>query len=345
MQQLYCQCGQIVFCDNNHCENCGRMLAFDPVQARVISLSDAGANAWEDSSGQRYQLCNNRRQYGVCNGAVVVTGSTAPDAVCNTCSLNRTIPITDRPQNLVRWRRLEQAKRRMIVGLARLGLDIGFTDSGATSGMRFDFMEDKRSHPNVLETFVSTGHKDGVITVNLIEADEIQRVQQRELMGERYRTLLGHFRHEAGHFFYPMLVTDMSGFGDLFGDPAQDYDRALDAYYKAGPPADWGKSWISAYACSHPLEDWAECFAHYLHIQDTLETANTRGILPTYHPDEPLREQLAAWSELALSLNELSRSLGQRDSYPFVINAAVAAKLEFVQQSIAAVRGLSPSQL
>jgi hypothetical protein len=338
MQQLYCQCGQIVFCDNNHCENCGRLLAFDPLGGRVICLSEEGSGAWTDSEGLSYQLCNNRIQYGVCNGAVPATVNPAADAVCNTCALNRTIPITDRQQNLVRWRRLEQAKRRMISGVSSLGLDVGFTDRGATSGMRFNFMEDKRSHPDVLETFVSTGHKDGLITVNLMEADEIQRVQQRELMGERYRTLLGHFRHEAGHFFYPLLVVDEGGFADLFGDPNRDYNSALDGYYRSGPPADWGKSWISAYASSHPLEDWAECFAHYLHIQDALETASARGIGNGYSADEPIRDQLIQWSELALSLNELSRSLGQRDAYPFVVNAVVTSKLEFVQRSIAAIK-------
>ena len=114
---------------------------------------------------------------------------------------------------------------------------------------------------------------------------------------------------------------------------------ALDAYYQDGPPTDWCKSWIRAYASSHPLEDWAECFAHYLHIQDTLETACSRGAIGNYNRDQPLREQLVTWSELALSLNELSRSLGQRDAYPFVINAAVSDKLEFVQQAVAAVRG------
>jgi len=194
-------------------------------------------------------------------------------------------------------------------------------------------MEDQRSDPNVMESFVSTGYKDGVITINVTEADDIQRVRQRELMGERYRTVLGHFRHEAGHYFYTPLVTTPEAFSSIFGDPSEDYNAALESYYARGPDAGWDQHFITAYASSHPLEDWAECFAHYLHIQDTLDTAAQRGIIS--EPGASLKQQISNWGELTVSMNELSRSLGLRDPYPFVLQQPVISKLAYVEACIA----------
>ena len=221
----------------------------------------------------------------------------------------------------------------MIAGLTGLGLDV---NNGGNGGMRFDFLEDKRSHPDVLEHFVSTGHKDGVITINVLEADEIQSVQQRQLLGERYRTILGHCRHEAGHFFYPALVQDIDSFRKIFGDPAADYDSALKQYYEQGPAPGWEADHISAYASAHPLEDWAECFAHYLHIEDTLETAVCFGLAAD--PGDDPRERLNSWARFVIPLNELGRSLGQRDHYPFILTPVVIDKFLYVQRAIAAVR-------
>jgi hypothetical protein len=293
----------------------------------------------QDDEGIAYQLCGNRRRYQVCNGLVPVGPNAAPDALCNTCARNRTIPFVDRWENVVRWQRLERAKRRLVAGLAALGLQVGPGNGNISGPMRFDFIEDKRSHPDVLEHFVSTGHKDGLITINLLEADEVQRVQQRELSGERYRTLLGHFRHEAGHYFYLQLVNDWSRFKQLFGDPSANYEQALNLYYDRGPPPDWPQGFISAYASSHPLEDWAECFAHLLHVQDTLETAVSRGLVTSAAMSADLSEQLEIWGELVVSLNEINRSLGVGDPYPFIINDCVGQKLAFVRQAISSLTG------
>ena len=330
MHQLQCQCGQSVFSDNTQCLNCGRVLGFNPFRGEMLSLDAQPDGRLQAADGSSWQLCANREQHQVCNG--LVDGSAA-GTLCAGCALNRTIPVLDRPENLRRWQKLEGAKRRMIAGLSRLGLDVRCKINSHSAGMRFDFMEDQRSHPDVLETFVSTGHKNGVITINVVEADDVQRVQARELMGERYRTLLGHFRHEAGHFFYTELTQDLAAFSQVFGDPSEDYDSALEAYYKNGPTADWGQHFISAYACSHPLEDWAECFAHYLHMQDALATASACG-LATISDSANLSEQLQAWSALSMGLNEVSRSLGQRDAYPFIITDEIAQKLAFVHEAI-----------
>jgi hypothetical protein len=330
VKSYQCLCGQALFCENTRCGNCGRVAAFEPRLPAMLSLDETGDGALVDGEGRRYQPCDNRRKYKVCNG-VVPEGSAV--TLCSGCRLNRTIPVVEREENIRRWKRLEAAKRRLIAGLSMLGLDVTRDGDG---GMLFDFLEDKRSHPDVLEHFVSTGHKDGVITINVLEAEDIQRVQQRELLGERYRTVLGHCRHEAGHFFYPALVRDMDSFVALFGDPGSDYDAALKRYYEQGPAEGWEQRHISAYASAHPLEDWAECFAHYLHIEDTLETAVCYGLAED--PGSSARERLDRWAQFVIPLNEIGRSLGQRDHYPFILTPVVIEKLLYVQAAIAAAR-------
>ncbi len=336
MKTLSCQCGHTLFYDNTLCQNCGRILGFDPGHGEMLSCTEQADGTLLGPAGRRYQLCANRRDYGVCNGLVALPAHAGEAARCLCCALNRTIPDVGRPTNLQRWQRLEQAKRRMITGLYRLGLDTEPDSVNAQPGLRFDFLEDKRTHPNVLETFVTTGHHEGVITINILEADEVQRVWQRETSSERYRTLLGHFRHEVGHYFYFRLVADHATFAGLFGDPTQDYAQALQAYYERGAAADWEQSYISAYASSHPMEDWAECFAHYLHIQDALETAIAQGIMPLPQVDNDIDEQLLNWMTLAVSLNELNHSLGLGDAYPFLLPPLVIEKITHIHQVIVA---------
>jgi hypothetical protein len=337
VQALSCRCGQTVFSDNTRCGACQRTLAFDPFSNALLSFDIEPDGTLVAADNQRYKLCTNRAQHEICNGVSPVDGGDR----CRSCARNRTIPTLRRKKNLARWHRLEAAKRRMISGLSQLGLQVDAATIDSAEGMRFDFLEDRRSHPDVLESFVSTGHKNGVITINVMEADDIQRVKQRELMGERYRTLLGHFRHEAGHYFYPQLVTDIAGFAQVFGDPAADYDAALKRYYQQGPPARWESHFISAYANSHALEDWAECFAHYLHMQDALETAASRGLSAAAR-DCSMEDQLLQWTDLSVSLNELSRSLGLRDAYPFALTPGVAVKLGYVHDCIAAFSAACP---
>ncbi|MEE4659192.1 MAG: putative zinc-binding metallopeptidase [Halieaceae bacterium] len=320
-----CQCGQPLFCENTRCGACGRDTAFEPLTNTMLSL-DRNGEDWVDVNGRTYRPCANRREYNACNGVV---DRYDENSLCSGCRLNRTIPMINRSENLLRWKRLEAAKRRMIAGVSKLGLNVN-------TGMRFDFLEDRRSHPEVQEHFVATGHKDGVITVNVLEADELELVKQREMMGERYRTVLGHLRHEAGHFFYPALIGNVDAFRARFGDPFADYGAALSRYYEAGPPENWQALYISRYASSHPLEDWAECFAHLLHIEDTLETAVSYGFVD--EPGKDTRDKLQTWARFAVPLNELSRSLGQRDPYPFILTETVIQKLQFVADAITAYR-------
>ncbi|ALP51754.1 hypothetical protein Tel_00585 [Candidatus Tenderia electrophaga] len=332
MKRFQCHCGQEVFFENRRCQRCGRHLGYDPQRGTMVALAQRGGDGWWcEENGVAYRLCGNRLNYGVCNGLVEVGDS---NPLCVACRLNRTIPNISIPQNLERWGRIEQAKRRLIYGLLELGLPLEAPVAGYPRGLSFDFLEDQRSNPAVPQEFVTTGHFKGVITLNVLEADDVQRVWQRELSSERYRTVLGHFRHESGHYYFELLVPDRQGFMALFGDPGQPYGQALQRYYNQGALAGWENDYISAYASAHPIEDWAECFAHYLHMLDTLETAAARGIIVPLSDVEPIDRLLQRWDTLAVSVNELNRSLGLQDAYPFVVTPAVADKLRFVDAAI-----------
>jgi hypothetical protein len=201
---------------------------------------------------------------------------------------------------------------------------------------------------------VATGHADGVITIDLAESDDARREARRAELGEPYRTMLGHFRHELGHYFQPLLVTGDEAWDAcraLFGDERKDYEAALDRHYEQGPPGDWPGLHVSAYATMHPWEDWAETFAHYLHIRDTLQTAAEFGIQvngplatnfdrtlkATPQPEAGQRafdEVLENWLPLTYALNAVNRSMGRGDLYPFTLAAPVIDKLAFVHERV-----------
>lgn len=335
MRRFFCDCGQEVFLENSHCNRCGSSLGYEPLSGEMLTLSNQGDQWRVAVSGKFVKPCLNSLQYGVCNA---LSDLKDHNELCLTCRLNRTIPDLSRSENMVRWGRLEKAKRRLVYGLLRLGLPLEAPVAGYPRGLCFDFLEDRRTDPDASLEYVSTGHLNGVITINVLEADELQRVWQKQQSSERYRTLLGHLRHEAGHYYYELLVKDADGFRRLFGDPSLAYSASLKAYYSNGPLAGWEQSHISAYASAHPMEDWAECFAHYLHVVDTLETASTRGAIPAMCGQESFDEVLKIWDSFAVTLNELNRSLGLSDAYPFVITNVIADKLRFVN---AAIKGLS----
>lgn len=332
MKRLYCSCGQEVYFENTYCTVCSRSLGYDYARARMVTVDALPDGRWQDGiDGRYYQFCGNRLEYGVCNGIV---DSDENQFFCLACRLNRTIPDISRPGNLQRWISIEQAKRRLVYGLLSLRLPLDAPVTGYPKGLKFDFLEDQRSNPEITEEFIGTGHHNGIITLNILEADEMQRVWQKEMSSERYRTILGHFRHEAGHYYYELLVQEYTRFTELFGDPSQSYDKALKNYYRHGPLAGWERQFISAYATSHPWEDWAETFAHYLHVQDALETAAARGVITTLPGQVSFDEQLRHWDLLAATLNELNRCLGLADAYPFVVTPGIVAKLHFVNDTI-----------
>jgi len=355
MKTLSCErCGQRVFFENVACENCGAALGFVPAEMRMASFDIDDDSSWkrvttEDTS---LQPCSNYTQHQVCNW-MVPTGSA--NLLCPSCATTFIVPALSKAENLAYWQLIEQAKRRLFYSLLSLKLPTPSKAQDAEHGLSFQFLEQLTPTEKVM-----TGHDSGVITLNIAEADDAQREQARAHLHEPYRTLLGHFRHEIGHYYWDRLVDGspwIDEFRTLFGDERADYAQALAAHY-ASPAADWQQNFVSSYASSHPWEDWAECWAHYMHLQDGLETAAAWGLklshaLPDAPPVEAQALDLAApslehalieqWLPVSQFVNAMSRSLGSHDSYPFVVPAPVIEKLEFIHKVIgAAVRGDVP---
>lgn len=327
MKRFYCACGQEVYFDNLFCGSCGHLLGFDPDTQTLLTLQPTEF-AWQSAAdpSKTFLLCEHREHELQCNWLLPAVQQ---QTQCVSCAMTRTIPVLSSSLNWRRWRTLEAAKRRMIYGL--LGLKLPLVNR---QGLVFDFLEDKRSNPTVLLEHVLSGHAQGVITINAAEADASYREATKEAMNEPYRTLLGHFRHEIGHFYWEMLIesSQIDGFHQLFGDEQQDYRLSLDEYYEHGPEANWQDSYISAYASAHPLEDWAETWAHYLLMMETLETALSYELIAKLEQDQLFENWLREWMQLVVVMNALSRSTGHTDAYPFVISAPVQRKLEFIHE-------------
>ncbi|WP_201987462.1 zinc-binding metallopeptidase family protein [Hymenobacter rubidus] len=344
-------CGQLLYFENNRCERCHYPLGFETKQLALLPLVTAGEDVFQlygspPSSADTYRYCKNHDD-AVCNWLVPAD---SPTPFCTACALNRIIPDLSRPEYALRWRHLEDAKHRLVYTLLRMGLPIVSKAVDPEHGLAFDFKAD--SSPDEGGEKVLTGHDNGLITINIAEADDIEREMARKAMAETYRTLLGHFRHEVGHYYWDRLIANtpnLDEYRQLFGDERQDYAEALQTHYAHGPRPDWLQHFISAYASSHPWEDWAETWAHYLHILDTLQTAHTFGLNvnpidaeETQHLQAAITEDpyevadfdriMAQWLPLTFAMNSLNRSMGQPDSYPFIISPEVAQKMAFIHR-------------
>ncbi len=335
MKLFRCACGNRVFFDNTECMACGRQLGFDPIQMDVLAL-DASANGrLATAEGAVYRRCNNFHRYYNCNWLLPQADV---ENLCFSCRMNEVIPALDRPDNLKLWTRMEEAKRRLLYSLLSFGLPLT-----GDSALRFRFIEDHRRNPDVFEEFVTTGRLGNTITINIAEADDAARHAAREQVNELYRTVLGHLRHESAHFYFGRLTGSPAVLEEcrsLFGDERSDYAGALQTYYDNGPPADWPENFVSAYASAHPAEDFAETFAHFLHITDALESA----VGAAHGRDSSLNlaamgrsnteDWIEAWIGLAITLNEISRSLGSDDPYPFLLPEPVKRKLRFIDRLV-----------
>lgn len=342
-------CKYPLFFENNHCENCGHkcgyrdkdrtMLTFDPVNLSLIS----------DRENSRYKYCKNN-QHEVCNW---VLEHNDENEYCAACQLNRTIPNLTDKKNFPKWKNLEVAKHRLIYQLQKIGLELPSKMTNE-EGLCFDFIG-KRSNPNIM-----TGHASGVITILLREADSVLREQMRKELEEPYRTLIGHLRHEVGHYFWERLVVNnnnfLADFRAIFGNEELNYSDALQNYYKNGAPENWQDSFISKYATSHPWEDWAETWAHYLHIMDMVETAHFFGLkvnpinknknmkaAVTFDPylKEDFETIVRKCMPLSFAVNSINRAMGIPDVYPFVITPVVIKKMTFIYELLLSKRKVS----
>jgi hypothetical protein len=340
MRRFACDCGSPVYFENDFCISCSSALGYDPRRSDMVTLADWGGGVYRDLLGNQFRYCQNAVDYAVCNW---LRPANSEHSLCEACRFNRTVPNQSAPENQQRWLILERAKKRLFYTLAQLNLPLinGWDDP--QRGLLMDFVEDARTSNVFPETFVTTGYLGGVITINALEADDVARAAVAEEMKESYRTVLGHMRHESGHYYWSLLNPGtelLEDFRDLFGDEQADYGEALERHYQQGPPPDWSNSYISIYASSHPNEDWAECWGHYLHIYDALETAYAYQLLGSQPAHMSMAERLRAWSRISLMLNELNRSVGRGDAYPFVINEFVAEKLDFIELAIQRLRTL-----
>ncbi|MGX1173991.1 zinc-binding metallopeptidase family protein [Pseudomonas sp. R151218B TE3479] len=342
-----CRCGQSLFFRNSQCLACLAALGYQPEQSRLSSLQPAEQpGTWTldaDPQAGLFRRCANLDTPAACNWLLPENGR---DTLCIACSLNRTIPDLSIPENPERWRKVETAKRRLVAQLITFGLPVIPKTVDENIGLAFDFIGVDPDGKSPM-----TGHASGLITLDIKEADDAHREYVRQQMREPYRTLLGHFRHEVGHYYWDRLIANshwLEAFRELFGDERASYAEALERHYQQGAPLDWQTRYVSAYATMHPWEDWAETWAHYLHMMDAVDTAlgfgmSAREMDFDYQPFPPetlydaehaggaaFLSFVNAWIELAGMLNELSRSMGQPDFYPFVVPAAVITKLHFI---------------
>ncbi len=332
MRDFACpNCGQRLAFENSLCLSCGHSIGFDLVERQFAVLGPEGRTV----AAPDRQMCANLHVAG-CNWLVPAG---RPGLLCRSCSLTRTRPADGDPA-LVAFAEAEAAKRRLVVELVEMGLPIVDRVADPARGLAFDLLSSQFEQ-------VMTGHDEGVITLDLAEGDDVHREQLRVSMDEPYRTLLGHFRHEIGHYFFFVLAETgpaRADFERLFGDPDLDYQQALDRHYSQGAPDGWEERYVSSYATMHPAEDWAETFAHYLHIRDTLDTAAAFGLAPAgATASQPLAGDtgfdriIGLWLPLAWTLNMINRSMGHRDLYPFVLPPAVLDKMRLVHRLVAVV--------
>lgn len=356
-----CRCGRPIYFQNSVCLGCQAPLGYAPALQQLRALAEGPTTGtWvidgESDQTTVWKRCKNFDSPAGCNWLVQADEK---QTLCRSCRLDHTIPNLDDPENRLWWRKIENAKRRLIAQLLNLGLPVeSKVSEDPEHGVMFDFLRATGQKPRVL-----TGHANGLITLNIEEADDSIREKARKEMHEPYRTLLGHLRHEIGHYYWDRLVADtpwLEKYRDLFGDEREDYSAALKRNYEQGPPANWTQNHISSYASIHPWEDWAECWAHYLHVVDSLDTALRFGLRgedveqavepftvnDLYDPKAPDAERVIllvnSWVQLTTVLNELARSMGHQDFYPFVMSRTVLRKLHFIQMIVKEARGGTP---
>ncbi|MFV1872157.1 MAG: putative zinc-binding metallopeptidase [Oleiphilus sp.] len=367
-----CETRHILFFESNTCLACKRVVGlddhFDKVEAYDLD-EQSGHYFKADTPTIAFRKCDNHAQYQACNGMVKINSAEESDdkeeQLCFACRFNETIPNLSIEAHIPLWKKMEAAKRRALFTLKALSLPLKTRQQDPKNGLSFDFITDRDVNDHFSSKLdnheaVFTGHNCGHITINLAEADEVARSHTKQAMGEHYRTLLGYFRHELGHYYFDRLITHSAEKHALckgyFGDDTLDYQEALNRHYKHGAPANWRQDFISEYATMHPYEDWAETWAHYMHIIDTLETAqnfslagSTKEAPSTGSPNNALSLPqdtyffssqttidtiLNRWIDFSIILNSLNRSMGMNDAYPFVLTKPVRIKLSFIHHAI-----------
>lgn len=346
-------CHHALFFENRHCEKCGHLCGYDDNSQRMLTFNPQNEQLISDRNNRAYKYCKNK-EHEACNWLIPVENASE---FCTACHLNRTIPNLSAKKNLEKWLNLEIAKHRLIYQLQQSHLPL-VSKHKEEGGLAFDFVVSEKQGK------LMTGHANGIVTILLREADSVFREQTRIQLLEPYRTLIGHLRHEVGHYFWDRLISNdaeqLARFRAIFGDESQNYSESLEEYYKTGAPDDWQQSFISKYASSHPWEDWAETWAHYLHIMDMVETAyyfgikaspksntNSMDIDVSFDPYEveDFDTVIQTCVPLSFAVNSINRAMGVQDVYPFVISGAVANKMKFIHHLLLGRKDVIPSKV
>ncbi len=330
MRTFHCdRCQTPVYFENIRCLGCGSTVGILPDSYEVHSVEKDGSGTLAAADGNTYRLCKNSIAHSVCNQLVP---SAEKSDFCLSCRFTGITPDLTFANNLGLWGEMEIAKRRLLFSLHTLGIRPAPKSEDPAKGLSFHFLVDNCQG-------ILTGHSEGVITITLAEADPAIREARRQQMGEDYRTLLGHFRHEVGHYYWDRLIADrgrQADFRAAFGDERADYDAALASYYSQMPGDGWRGNHVSRYASAHAHEDWAETFAHFLHMRDVVETAVSVGLVTGIEEGAPLPFQQMAdlWLSTSFRLNQLGRSMGSGDLYPFILSDKVIEKMHFISDVI-----------
>ena len=330
-------CRNFAFLDWQRCERCEGEIGYHPRSQQFIAIDDDGTMVGDE----RWYKCSN---WGWGCNWVVREG--AGIGQCFSCRLTRNKPDSADTIAMEKLAQTEVSKRRLVLQLLQLGLPIeGWRER--EGGLGFDLLSSRSSGERV-----TIGHANGIITIDLAESLDDLRESLRVKLGEPYRTMLGHLRHEVGHYYQNVLLTDDDAWARcraLFGDERASYQEAIRRHYRLGAPADWHESFISEYATMHPWEDFAETFAHYLHITGTLQTAAAVGIhldaavtnlrdtdvVPREsYEDEPIQGLLNDWEWMSEAFNRINRSMGFGDLYPFDLVLPVRHKLGFIHEIV-----------
>jgi len=319
MRAFLCRvCDSPLVIEDVECSVCLTASGYSRLEGDMVPVFNG---TYLDTGGAHWFRCRNMELSG-CNWLVPYEGEQ-----CFSCGLTRTRPPDADLEGLALYPVAEGAKRHLIAELDRIGLRIVTRTEDPNEGLCFDMLS------SVNEKIIM-GHDRGVVTIDLQEGDDVIRVRMQREFREPFRTMLGHFRHEIGHYYEMLLVRGndrIERTRQLFGDETIPYQEAIERHYREGPPRGWEATYISSYATMHPFEDFAESFAHFLHIRDAVDTANNFGLIGADDDSTRFGDLVRnTWLPLSTALNQINRSMGRRPLYPFRLPDPVIEKLDYV---------------
>lgn len=300
-------CSARVFFNDHKCMSCGARLIYDP---GTDSFDVPRAVHWSD------QPCVHATDWD-CNWL-----RAQPDGRCQSCALDLQVATAGADLTV-----FQAAKRRVVRQLLRLG----FTPGVGAVAMRFNLLRSTPDEP------VVTGHAAGLITLDVAEGEPARLAHAQTGLAEAYRAPVGHVRHEAGHWHWEAAIAsnppELEQFRELFGDERLDYAMALERHYQTPDNGWWRPIYLSHYATAHPWEDYAETFAHVLHMHAMLETARAEGFTEATGAPS-FQDTYDSWAALTIGLNEMARSMGTAEPYPFAPPLQAVRKIAFVDRLI-----------